>query len=104
MKRLLILPLVVLSLLTLGGCAGWENSLTKTTTGWVGDQLRVVFFSGGTPVREYHINGTVNEDSESTWYFNCLGHLVKVDGDVLVEPRAIREKNYVDVQEVTVCN
>jgi hypothetical protein len=102
MKRLLILPLVVLSLLTLGGCAGWDNFSTKTATSWSGDRLRVVFFSGGAALREYHINGTVNEDRESTWYFNCRGHLVKVDGDVLVEPRAIREKNYVD--EVTVCN
>ena len=76
------------ALLFLTSCGGLRNSLTKFSSDVVTGDFSVQFYSGGKLIREYKIyQGFVNEEEGSDgWFFRCRGELVRLSGDVIVEP------------------
>lgn len=88
LKKTIVLSAVVSAIALTGtGCASFSNGLEKNVTSWTGGEFRVILYSGGEAVREWQLNGIVREENGSDgWYFNCGGALVRISGDVVVEP------------------
>lgn len=82
------LTVVLFVVLFLTSCGGLRNSLTKFSSDVVTGDFSVQFYSGGKLIREYQIyQGFVNEEEGSDgWFFRCRGELVRLSGDVIVEP------------------
>lgn len=103
MKRISLICLLILFSLLTTGCASFGNRLSLSAASVVGGAYRVTLYSGGKPVREWQMsNGIVNEEEGSDgWYFNCKSHVVRISGDVVVEPLD-ESKNL--VSDAVVCN
>jgi hypothetical protein len=87
MKRAFLVFLIISLGAINTGCASLGNSLSKTGTSIVGADYRVTLYSGGQPVRQWDLHGIVNEeDGSDGWYFNCKRQVIRISGDVVVEP------------------
>ncbi|MEA5511824.1 hypothetical protein VB715_18795 [Crocosphaera sp. UHCC 0190] len=82
------LTVVLFFVLSLTSCGQLRNNLTKVGSDVVTDNFSVQFYSGGKLIREYQIyNGFVSEEVESDgWFFRCRGELVRLSGNVIIEP------------------
>ena len=103
MKSKIVLLLTVLLIFPLTSCATLGNSLVKTTTGYVGGDYRVTFYSGGKAVREWQVKDAIINEEEGSdgWYFSCKRELVRISGDVVVEPLKDSEQQ---VEKPIICN
>jgi len=85
-KRFFVVIVLLLGF-SLTGCASLGNSLSKTGTSIAGADYRVTLYSGGKPIRQWDLHGIVSEESGSDgWYFNCKRQVIRISGDVVVEP------------------
>ena len=102
MKKI-FLPGLLALLLICQGCASLRNSLTKTGTQWNGGDFRITLYSGGKAVRGWDVKNAIVDEEEGSdgWLFSCRGNLVRLSGDVVVEP--LSEAKTPDV-EPYVCN
>ena len=102
MKIQLLLLLAILGIFSTG-CASLGNQMVRTETSVMGGDYRVTMFSGGKPVRAWEIKNTIVHEEEGSdgWWFSCGGKLVRLSGDVVVEP--LSERAVSDVSP-TVCN
>lgn len=81
--KLTIAAIVIALFLT--SCASTVNTLQRNVTGITGDHYLVTMYSGGNIIRQWELQGTVNEeDGSDGWYFSCDG-LIRISGDVVVE-------------------
>ena len=86
MKRILLGLLLSVILLTTSGCASLGNSFIRTSTEFTGGHFLASQYSGGQLIRQWEVTGIITEEEGSDgWNFNCHG-LVRLSGDVVVEP------------------
>lgn len=102
MKRLIIAAFLIL-VLPLTSCAALGNRAVKTGTSFAGGDYRVTFYSGGKAVREWQVRNTIVNEEEGSdgWYFSCKRSLIRISGDVVVEPL---NQSTPQVQEPVICN
>ncbi|MGL5720108.1 MAG: hypothetical protein ACRCYP_04885 [Alphaproteobacteria bacterium] len=87
MKKIFIVIFSLILSSSLVGCASLGNSLSKTGTSISGADYRVTLYSGGQPIRQWDLHGIVSEEAGSDgWYFNCKRQVIRISGDVVVEP------------------
>ena len=82
------IALAVLLVFSLNACASTRNLWVKNTTQFLGGNFTVTLYSGGQPVRAWELrDGVVDEEAGSDgWNFACKTRLIRLSGDVVVEP------------------
>ena len=103
MKNFLRGLLLVILLVFTTGCASLGNSVVRTRTGITGGHFLVSQYSGGQLIRQWEVRGIITEEEYSDgWNFNCHG-LVRLSGDVVVEPFKSAPEAIVQDERV-ICN
>lgn len=63
----------------------------------------MTLYSGGTAIREWQVKNTIidEETGSDGWYFSCNRELIRLSGDVVVEPLENSRQN---VENPVICN
>lgn len=84
----MISGLIIILGIAASSCSNLNNQFTKTTSGLGAGDYDVFFYSGGKPISLYKVYGgfVTEEEGSDGWYFSCKGKLVRMSGQVIVEP------------------